>query len=56
MYARTAHARKFACANENLHMWMKLARVEMFSGGSEITNTISGIRKSMLQEQTRAWR
>ena len=37
MYARPAHARKFACTDENLHVWMKIARVEMFSGGSEIT-------------------
>ena len=66
MYARPQeHTR------ENLHVWTKLARAENFclilqaqlqphlgalSGGSEITNALSGIRKSALQEQIRARR
>ena len=61
------HVRK----SKNLHMQTKLARMEnvclilraqlqphlgALSGGSEITNALSGIQKSALQEQIRAWR
>ena len=65
------YARPQEHTHENLHVQTKLAYAEnvclilqaqlqshlgALSGGSEITNTLSGIRKSALQEQIRAWR